>query len=165
MGVSLFNISDRYRLALEAYTDPDADIEMNDEAFIDTLEAIEGEFSDKAVNVAKYLLHLEAMEEAIKEVERKQKARREFYARKAARMRTYLISQMQVTGITKVDHPEMRLSLAKLPDSVLIEDESLIPDKFWHTKTERVLSKTAIKEAGGCLGAVIVKDGKRLSIR
>ena len=51
--LSLYEITHYYRNALEAFTDPEAEIPL--EAALDTLEGIEGQLQEKAVNVAKFV--------------------------------------------------------------------------------------------------------------
>ena len=66
-NLSLYQLSHNYLQALDFLTDPELDLPV--EAINDTLEALEGELEDKAINVAKFLRNMEATAEAIKAAE------------------------------------------------------------------------------------------------
>lgn len=163
MTQSLYEIGARYLAALEFLTDPESDIDES--TFRDTLEGIGGEFQDKALNVAKYISQLEAMAESTGAVAKRQAERAKTMENKADRLRAYLLEQMQITGVIRAQDAEIAISLAKLPPSVKILDESEIPSTFIRTKTTYEPDKKAIKEAGGCPGAVIVPGQFRVSIK
>lgn len=147
---------------LDTITDPE--IEMDQQTLIDTLEGADGELDDKILNVARFIATLEAQSDAIAEVAKKQSARAKSLANKADALRDYLKNSMTTTGHAKVNAADIAVSLAKTPASVKIVDESLIPVNFWDVKEVKSISKTKIKEIGGCPGAVI-ESGYRIQIK
>lgn len=165
-NLSLYDISKDYLQALDAFTDPDADIPLD--AAIDTLEGIEGQLQDKAVNVAKFMQNLDATAKAIREAEQQMAKRRKAIENRAQWLRDYLKLNMEAAGITKIESPWFRLAIQKNPDAVEITDEALVPDIF---KTEVVtvkIDKPAIKEAlrdGAEIPGATLSQTTRLAIR
>ena len=160
MNNPLYEISSRYLQALEMATDPDEEIDIGD-----TLEAIEGEWEEKAKAVSAYVLNSMASVEAMKAAEKRIYDRRKHAEAQMERLKKYLLDNMQDTGITKIECPYFKISLAKCPPSVEVVNEELIPEEYWRVKTIREVDKVSIKAAGGCPGARVVADKKRLSIR
>lgn len=161
--MNLYELSQNYLAALDFLTDPENEIDQ--QTAIDTMESLDGELDDKILNVGRVIANIQHHINGIKEAEKRQQTRRKSYERKMEWMTDYLKKEMINTGHIKLSANDISLSLAKLPASVQIDDENLIPDKFWKEKVERVLSKTAIKEAGGCPGARIESSGYRISIK
>lgn len=161
--MNLYQITHNHLRALDFLTDPETDIP--EDAYRDTLEGLEGEFKDKAIAVASYFQNLKAEAEAIDEALRKMQARKKALENHAERMKLYLLGAMVDTGIDKISCPYFVLSVAKCPPSVEITDEAAIPEDLMRVKVIREPDKAAIKEAGGCSGARIVTDKKRLSVR
>jgi hypothetical protein len=157
---SLYDISERYRAVLEMAQDDD----IPPEVIADTLEAIEGEFKDKALAVAGYFQGLDAQVEAMKEAEKRIFSRRKLAEAHAQRLRDYVFGKMVETGIQKIECPYFALSLVKNPPSVEVYDEKLVPPQFIRTEVVRSIDKAAIKAAGGCPGARLVSDAKRLKV-
>ena len=165
-NLSLYEISNDYLQALDAFTDPEADIPM--EAAIDTLEGIEGQLQDKAVNVAKFMQNLDATAKAIKEAEQQMARRRKAIENRAQWIKDYLKNNMEASGITKIESPWFRLAVQKNPEAVEVFDEAALPDDF---KTEVVtvkIDKAAIKQVlrdGVHVPGAILTQGTRLAIR
>jgi hypothetical protein len=162
MKTSLYDLSENYYQALDFLTDPENDVDQ--QTALDTLESLDGELDDKLLNVARFIASMESQAEAIAEVEKRQKARRQALENKSDWLRDYLKNAMSRTGHNKVTAPDIAVSLAKTPAAVKILDESLIPANFWDVKEVRSISKTRIKECGGCEGAVI-ESGFRVAIK
>ena len=165
-NLTLYDISKDYLQALDAFTDPDADIPLD--AAIDTLDGIEGQLQDKAVSVAKFMQNLDATAKAIREAEQQMAKRRKAIENRAQWLRDYLKLNMEAAGITKIESPWFRLAIQKNPDAVEITDEALVPDIF---KTEVVtvkIDKPAIKQAlrdGAVIPGATLSQSTRLAIR
>lgn len=97
-------------------------------AWFDTLTGIEGEFDEKAENLAVAVKNLSAEVEAMKAEEKKLRERRVNAERQVERMKVYLMKSMQAIGRTKIDMPRARISLCKNPVSVAIENEKALID-------------------------------------
>jgi hypothetical protein len=163
MSLSLYELSTDYIQALDFLTDPEISCDL--QTTLDTLEGLSGELDDKLLNVGRFISTIEADAEAIKKVENRQKARRQALENKALWLRDYLQSNMDRTGRELLHAPDIALSLAKLPPSVVVTNEELIPPAFWKETVTRAIDKLKIREAGGCPGAVIESKGYRISIK
>lgn len=143
---SLYEISKDYQQALLAL----ADLEEIDESVInDTLEGLDGIFENKAVNVAAYLLNLDAEAEQIKQAEDKMKARRKSVETRAKALRDYLLRNMQACGITeiKANDGSFRARLMAGRESVVIDDEQELPGEYLRIKQVVEPDKTVILKA------------------
>ena len=95
-------------------------------AWFDTLTAIEGEFYEKAENVAVYIKNLNAEIKAVKAEEKALKARRLSIEGQAKRMTDYLLRSMRAIGVKTIDMPRARMTLKLNPESVVIDNEGAL---------------------------------------
>ena len=121
-------------------------------AWFDSLTALEGEFNEKAKNVAVYIKNLTAEVNAIKAEEKRLKSRRVSAENQVERMKKYLINSMQAIGVKKISMPRARITLRLNAESVVVENEKALIDwAMRHDETilkyqEPELKKTDIKE-------------------
>lgn len=163
MSATLYEMTGQYLEALDFLTDPENGV---DEITIkDTLESIDSEIDEKMLNVGRFILELEHQAEGIKSAMDRMAARRKTAEARAQWLKDYLKSAMEHTGKHKVSDADIALSLARLPPSVIVDDELLIPSEFKRTKTEISIDKTAIKQAGGCPGVRVESAGFKISIK
>jgi uncharacterized protein YeeX (DUF496 family) len=139
------------------------------EAIQDTLEAIGGEFEDKAVNVIKYSMGVEG---DIKNIDDEIARLREIKTRKAkhvASLRDYLRDNMTVTGITKISCPLFSITLGKPTTKVDIVSEQDLPDEYVDLKTVITPNKRLIladlKAGKEIPGAGLIEGQARLLIK
>lgn len=95
-------------------------------AWFDTLTAIEGEFNEKAVNIAIYIKNLNADIAAMKQEEAQLRERRRRCERQAEQMKTYLFNSMKAIGLAKIDAPRAKITLRKNPLSVSVDNEQAL---------------------------------------
>lgn len=95
-------------------------------AWFDTLTSIEGEFNEKAENVAVYIKNLNAEIKAVKAEEKALKARRLSIEGQAKRMTDYLLRSMNAVGVKTIDMPRARMTLKLNPESVVLENEGAL---------------------------------------
>lgn len=159
--MKLYEYSEQYRKALDELSETE---EIPEEVIRDTIEALEGVFMDKAVSVAAFIRNIEsevsALDKAIENMDRRRTSKK----KKLEWMKEYLRHNMEALGKIKLETPEFVVSIKINPESVIVLDPSLVPEEFKRTKTEIVLDKKAIKEAGGCAGAILARTN-RLEIR
>lgn len=97
--------------------------DIPEDAFRDTLEAIEGEFDEKADNLACFIKELEAdakkIEEERKALEEREKSKR----KRASRLREYLREQMEIIGRKKIETPRNLISVANSTPKVMLDDD------------------------------------------
>jgi hypothetical protein len=165
-SLSLYQLSSHYIQALDFLTDPELAIPM--QAVNDTLEGLTGELEDKAVNVAKFIRNMETTANAIKTAEVEMAKRRKSLETRVQWLEDYLKSSMEATGITKIECPYFKLSIAKNPPSVELVNEALIPEVFKRVETVVHIDKTAIKAAlssGQTVDGARLVNGTRLAIK
>lgn len=167
-NLSLYQLSNNYVQALDFLTDPDMDVPL--EAVNDTLEGLSGELEDKAVNVAKFLRNMEASAETIKAAEASMAKRRKALEEKVKWLKDYIKSNMEATGISKIECPYFKLSIAKNPAALELFDTEAIPDEYKQIEIMSVehIDKAAIKAAltkGRAIPGARLTNGTRLSIR
>lgn len=122
--------------AMELRNLADADPEM-EIAVADTLEAIEMEFEDKAVAVARICLNLKADVEAIKKEIARLQGRKKVVENRQASLVDYLRVNMEKVAEannTKVKpilkDPAIPIRYRMGSESVIVDDNELIPDEF-----------------------------------
>jgi hypothetical protein len=85
-------------------------------------------------------------------------ARGKATANQAARLKSYLKAELKRTGL-KPKAPDLALRLQNNPQSVAIDDATLIPEEYRHTETVETILKA---EIGAALKAGEVIPGAHL---
>jgi hypothetical protein len=161
-----------YLLAQEhrAAADRLADLELDEQTVLDTLEGMGGELEAKATNVAMFIRNLEATAVAIKDAEGAMAARRKALEARAKRLHEYLLTNMQFAGIQRIESPYFTLAIRSNPPSVVIDEPGLIPAQFMKQPEPPppAPDKTAIKvaiKAGEDVPGAHLEQGVRLEIK
>ena len=108
-------------------------------AWFDTLTSIEGEFNEKAENVAVYIKNLTADINEMKAEEKRLKSRRVSAENQVERMKKYLLNSMQAIGVKKISMPRARITLRLNAESVVIENEKALID--WAMRHDETILK------------------------
>lgn len=164
--MKLFEITRTYLEALDLFTDPE--VEILPSVVTDTLEAIEGEFEIKAVNIAAFAQQMEAEAEAIKAVVEKMEKRRKALEGRARWLRDYVKIGLETMGWKQLKHAWFVLSVQKNPPAVEVFDEDALPTEFKRQIIETRIDKTAIKGAitkGLNVPGARLVNGTRLAIK
>lgn len=162
--IRLYELSADYLNALDALADLD---DLPPEVITDTLEALAGVWEDKALNVARYIRNLEAEADAIEEAKKRMEIRAKTMTNRAARLKDYLKAELERTGL-KPKAPDVALSLRTNPPSVILEDESRIPDDYRRTETVTRILKSEISnalKAGARIPGARLEQSRRLVIQ
>lgn len=110
----------------------------------DTMGAIQAEFNDKALAVSHVILNFDSDVAAIDgEIDRLQERKR-LITNRQKQIKDYLRDNMEAANITKISCPLFTISLAKGRESVVVDNESALPDELMRIKTEISPDKTAI---------------------
>ncbi len=127
VNLRLYEIAERFKSLeiLESSEDLPPDL------IRDTLESLECDFRDKAINVAYYIGNLRASADAIKAAAERQLDRAKRLADRADSLQSYLQFNMIGTGQTQIDCEHFVLKIAKNPPTVIIDHEASIPEKYW----------------------------------
>ena len=141
---SLYELTADYLALLELAEDPDID----EQAFLDTLEGIEGALEDKADNYAKCMSMLEADAKGIKAEEERLAKRRKTIEGNVSRMKSALQYAMEATGKTKFKTQLFSFNVQNNPASVVMDEPYIenIPERFLKYKDPEI-DRKAIKDA------------------
>ena len=120
---SLYEISVAFRDDAARLTD----LELDDQTILDTLEGMSDDLQVKAQNVVMFARNLESTAAAIKDAEAQMAARRKAIENRAASLRRYVLSSMQIAGVTKIECPYFRLSIQNNPPAVDIYEPDMVP--------------------------------------
>jgi hypothetical protein len=157
----------RYQHELEMLADSG---DVPPEQIADTLEALEGDINEKAVNVAAFTRNLDASADAIREAGKAMLARADRIAKRADGVRAYLLFQMQAAGISKIECPWFTLAVRKNPPGVAVDDETAIPAEYIvqppppAPRPDKDAIKRALKDGQDVPGCRLTQ-GERLEIR
>ena len=163
---SLYDIAAEYRQTADKL----ADLDLDEQTIADTLEGMSGALEVKAQNVVMFARNLEATATAIKEAETAMAARRKAIENRAAGLRRYALSAMQVAGVQSIECPYFKLSVRKNPPAVEVFDAAQIPAQFMRTPEppppapDKKAITEAIKAGQEVPGARLV-SGERLEVR
>lgn len=163
---SLYELSAEYQLAQIKLLESDFD----EQTIADTLEGLAGDLEAKATNVAMFIRNLEVLADAIKEAEKQMSDRRKSLEKKADAIKTYLKTNMQACGITKIESPYFALTLKKNPPAVVIDDAGQIPQNLYvyPEAPAPYPDKKAIAEllkSGEVINGAHLEQGERLDIK
>lgn len=163
---SLYDIAAEYRQTADKL----ADLDLDEQTIADTLEGMSGALELKAQNVVMFARNLEATATAIKEAETAMASRRKAIEHRAAGLRRYALSAMQVAGVQSIECPYFKLSVRKNPPAVEVFDAAQIPAQFMRTPEppppapDKKAITEAIKAGQEVPGARLV-SGERLEVR
>ncbi|MGE5650916.1 MAG: siphovirus Gp157 family protein [Bacillota bacterium] len=161
-ALSLYVIAAEHRQMVEALMATDND----SQTIADTIEAESYPLEVKAQNVAYAIRNLEATAEAIKTAEKQMADRRKSIENRAAHIRNYLQTCMEVAGVTKIECPHFALKIKKNPPSVDVFEPGLVPAEFMRQSEppppapDKIAIKEAIKAGREVPGAMLVQDTK-----
>lgn len=143
MNIALYQIADQYLQTLQQIEDSEDGDSVNN-----LLDSLGTDLKEKATNVAMYIRNLEASAESIKQAELEMAARRKTLEFKSARIKQYLLENMNRTGITKIDCPYFAISVRDNPESLVVDINAQIPDEYYKQPPppEKVLDKVALKK-------------------
>ena len=139
---TLYKLTEAYQELLSMALDPDID----PEALADTMEAIDGEFEDKADGYAKVMKELKAIADA-----RKAEAKRLLDGAKSVeanidRMKAALVTAMKLTGKTKFKTELFGYGIQKNPPALKIDMPDRVPEEFLIPQEPKVDSAAIKKE-------------------
>lgn len=164
-GMTLYGLTDEYLSLLDLANDPEADPESFDAA----LQAIAGELTEKAVSVASVAKNLEGFADQIDGATKAMQARAKTVRGNAARVRDYLLRNMQAAKIEKVESPYFSVAIRANPPAVIIEEDADIPPDLCRviparTEPDKSKIKAALK-AGEAIDGCRLEKSERLEIK
>lgn len=141
---ALYAIAAEYRAAADKL----AELDLDAQTIVDTLESLSGDLEAKAQNVAYVIRNLEVTAQAIKAFEEQQRDRRKAIEIRAEGLRRYLQGCMEGCGIDRIEGPGVVLSFRK-SSAVVIDGADLIPADLMRVPEPKPAEpdKAAIAEA------------------
>lgn len=109
------------------------------DAWFDTLSGIEEEFDIKAENIAIYIKSLISDVKEMKAEYKKLSERIKLKEKKAEQLKAYLLDNMKVIGIKKIDRPRACLTLRNNAASLVIDDEDKFINMLQHKGRDELL--------------------------
>lgn len=165
--MKLYELAEQYNALLEMD-------DLPEDALADTLEALGGEFEDKADGIACVIKEAKAVSGAIKAEMDKLDARRKAKEALAKRLSEYLLAQMQAVGMQKLETGRSCVSVAKKAPALKIDDENAFiawaaidHDEYIKYKSPEI-DKTAVRDAlkaGAEIPGARLEGGYRLAVK
>lgn len=143
---ALYEISNNQRLLLDLLEDEEV-TEEGFEAIADTMESLEGDFSEKMEACIMIMRNYEAEAESCEKEEKRFAERKKAATNKAERLKAYMLRCMQVAEMTKLNAGRFKVSRrnagGKLPVKVLCDPRDL-PEEFLTVTTTYAPNKDAM---------------------
>lgn len=165
-SLSLYTIAQEHRAMVERLMETQDDLQT----IADTIEAESYPLEVKAQNVAYAVKNLDATAAAIKQAEAEMAARRKSIESRAAQLREYTKTCMEVAGVTKIECAHFALTIKKNPAAVEIFEPGLVPAEFMKqpepppAAPDKASIKAAL-QAGRDVPGALLAQGTRLEIR
>ena len=163
--MNLYQISENIR-ALADIGEPDSPVHW--QAVKDTLDGLEGEFSDKAEQIGKLVSMLTRQADACELESVRLKDRSRNLRIRADSVKGYLYNMMKRANMQRVDTDLFNINIRKMPARVEV-DEDLLPAEWTVSRMTYRPDKRAIKDAleqgVEIKGAILVQDAERLYIK
>ena len=164
MKLSLYNIQQEYISLAEQIIDNDGLLSEEMEA---ALQINKDQLESKSQCYGFIVRQLEGecdmIDNEIKRLEAMKKSR----GKTVDRLKESVSKAMQLYEIDKIETPTLKISFRK-SESIEVEEESLIDEKFMTVKTTRTPNKTAIKEAiknGEIVLGVTLKQNQNIQFK
>ena len=135
--------------AFRADADKLADLDLDPQTLIDTIEGMSGDLETKVQNTLFVSRNLEATADAIDAAAAAMIARSKAIKARAIALKKGVFDAMLFTGVTKIEGPYFRLTIQNNPPSVDVFEADTVPEEYWTQPATppKVLDKTAIKNA------------------
>ncbi|MNX98847.1 hypothetical protein D3C86_1312720 [compost metagenome] len=162
----LYELGEQYK-AFNRFVDAawdNEDLTEDDlQMYIETLESIEDEISNKVENIAKFMKNIEGDINAFKAEEERLAKKRKYLQNKYDGLKSYTQATLEVNKIDKVNAGLFKVRLQKNPPSLNILDERKIPDKYKIPQQPKVDTKTLLAEvkAGKVIEGVSLETEKK----
>jgi hypothetical protein len=159
MTLALYTIAAEHRAMVNALMDSTDDAQT----IADTIEAESYPLEVKARQVAYAPKILDAEADAIEAAAKDMVARAKSKRTRAANIREYLKTCMEIAGVTKIECDHFAISIKKNPHSVEVFELALIPGEFMRQPEtpppapDKNAIKQAIKDGNEVPGAILVQ--------
>jgi hypothetical protein len=104
--------------------------DLDDQAAMDTLEALQMPLEEKVENIVKYMRTLEALADAKKLEAKRLSESASADLKKVEWFKSYMADNLKKAGITKLQAGVFALGFRKGSEVIQV-DETLLPDEYW----------------------------------
>lgn len=164
-AMSLYEINKNYAELFDKFENE----EITQEELQETGNMLAVELQNKSRNIIGYEKSIELAINAYKEEEKRIAERRKALENKLEKYKEYVKNNMEDMGLQKIETPLGVLSVCKVPASLEVYDENLIPNEYKKEKVTISIDKNAIKEAlkngQEVQGVKLVEDKTSLRIK
>ena len=143
--MTLYDLTAEWLELIELAEDPETD----PETLADTMEALGGEIEDKVDGYGKAIRQVEVNIAALKAEEARMSAKRKAMESNVSRMKEAVKASMIAVDRPKIKTALFSFAVANNPPTLIIDDESKIPDSFLipqEPKVDTAGIKAAIKD-------------------
>jgi hypothetical protein len=161
----LYALSTQFNELAELASNSDGDM---DQALTDTMEALEGEFNDKAIAIVTVAQNIGGDTDAIDNEIARLQARKKVMTNNQERLKDYLRENMEASGIKKIECPLFTINCVQGREVAVIDDEAALDDKYMKVKTSITPDKavlTADLKAGPVEGAHLERAKSSIRIK
>lgn len=128
MSLRLYEIANEYKFLLDNLYDDETGVV--DESAFDKLKELSDPLETKCINITRIFKQLDAEREAIEKERKAMAARESSLKNQVARLKDYLLSNMERCEIKEIKCPQFAIRLQKNPVKLDIFDEALIPPDY-----------------------------------
>lgn len=160
---SIYEIADKYKLIQQLIEEG-----APEEAFVEALNAIDGELAEKLESYAKVIKNVESDIAGIKTEKDRLGERQKAMESSIKRMKENMQFAMVTAGQTKVKGEKFNFTVQKNPPSLKVLDENLIPQDFVSIERVKNIDKKAILtelKNGVEIAGVEISQGESIRIR
>lgn len=144
--MKLYELTGEMLKAIQIYQNAETDQELENAER--TLTAVEIPFQEKAVSVAYHILNTNADIVAIESEIERLTTLKDRATKHSASVKRYLQSAMEAVNTNEIKTATLSLRIQNNPPSVIVENEELIPKKYFRLIPERYeIDKVLIKES------------------
>jgi len=140
--MKLFEIATQYQSLMQEIMDCD---ELNKEQ-LNAIESINDSLEDKAKAVGAFIKNMEADYKSITDAMDAMKKRASTLESKIDCMKEYLKSNLERCNVKEVKSPWFDIKIKLNPESVLVNDETIIPSEYFKETLLRKLDKGLISQ-------------------
>ena len=144
------------------------DMDLDEDTWLDTLDAIHEDVKDKAENSGRLIRSWESDVKALKSEEERLAKKRKAIENRIKSLKGYLQDNMERMGEKKIKTDLFSFNIQNNPASLKLTDEKLIPEKYYTVETSRKYDNKAIKDdlkAGKVINGAELKTSQSLRIR
>lgn len=145
-------------------------LDFDSETILDTLEGDSAALEDKIQDYGFVITEMDSFTDAIRAERDRLDKRLKVHESRVGHIKAWLLKNMQVCGISKIECPAFTIAVQNNPPSVVIDAESQIPADYMRQPEtpppapDKALIKKAISEGFEVLGAHMAQS-QRLVIK